>query len=334
MNSAYFKEAWKVWKAELLLVLALALVADPLAYYANLYGNLLYLIFGRHSGLPIYPWTSLTTYRPVALNYLSCFGSALKLYRVAEKLVAPDVRVVVNDPLMSIFSCKYYPKFIGGMAVGDWSQTTFFGPKEALRFLAVRLFPKVFVDLYGCVRTLDLPKYIWKPLVTKAIMVKDAGYIYFFNTTALREVREVFKYHKTVNDPKVKKLLEEVEMPYGLKLENGKLIPALYAYLGDYGVKGRTWISGKIYVDVDGKYEFYASPGIIKVIIDGKELKPTGRKVTMQDFVLANYLGSLNLTEGWHEIRVEANLDWVQLYWKTPYSCAPYPPSAARFRPN
>ena len=335
LNTRNFKRALWIWLAELALIVALAAVADPLAYYATLYTYFIYyLTNGEPSPVPLYPWMSLTTYRPIALNYFNCFESALKLYHVAEKFLKPTERVVVSDPLMAIFACKYHPKFTGYMAIKDWSIMTLFSPQRTLRFVAVRLASRVLVDLYGSVRTLDLPKYIWKPLVVNAVMVKDAGYVYIFNTTLLHEIKEVIKYHKTVDDPKVKEVLKEVRRPYGLRTKDGKGVPTLYVDLGRYGIKKRTWLYGKIYVDVNGKYEFYGSPAILKVIIDGKVLKPTKKVVVMQDFVHARYFGSLNLTEGWHDIKVEVNPGWAQLYWKTPYSCAPYPPSAARFRPN
>jgi hypothetical protein len=118
----------------------------------------------------------------------------------------------------------------------------------------------------------------------------------------------------------------------GLLSSEGKWIPSLYVDSYKYGIKGRTTIKGYIYVDLNGTYEFYGSPTILKVRIDNITLKPSGKVEVMQDFVHARYFGSLNLTEGWHRIEVEVNPGWLQLYWKTPYSCAPYPPSRARFK--
>ncbi len=334
-----------MWAFELALVIALALVADPLAYYQTFYTYFLYYATGgKPSPIPIYPWMSLTTYRPINFNYLCpCFEGALKLYGVASKFLKPGEKVAVSDPLMSIFACRYKPIHMGFMAMKDWGWMAKLSPLTTVAFVSGWLKSRVLVDLYGSVRMLDVPKYIWERL-GKGIMVKNAGYVYLLNTTELKEInREIkIKYLRSARSELISKgygigklsgwLKNLAEMKYGLMSTDGRWLPTLYVDSYKYGIKERTKLKGYIYVGVNGTYAFYGSPTILKLVIDGKVLKPSEKVVVMQDFVHANYLGELELSEGWHEIEVEVNPGWLQLYWKTPYSCAPYPPSAARYR--
>ncbi|HIH90939.1 hypothetical protein [Ignicoccus hospitalis] len=294
-----------VWGAQLALVLALAAVADPLAYWAMIYEYYYYYASeGKPAPYPIYPWMSLTTYRPIAPNNLHCFWKALELYEVASKYLKPGERVSVPDTLMALFSCKYKPDHTGNMAMKDWYWNAHLTPQKIAAILTTWLNARVFVNMYGTVRTMDIPKYIWSEVVNEAIMVRDAGYVFIMNLTKLAKLNSllnkrviwlnngtfvIVETNKNVNGTKL------FRAKYGLSSEDGKLVPALYDYVPKYGINNITWLEGYIYVDVNGTYAFYGSPSVLEIRIDNITLKPTKRVEVMQDFVHASYFGSLEL---------------------------------------
>ncbi len=250
--------------------------------------------------LPFYPSPTITTYRPINLATLSCYHSAISSFELVQNVMKRGV-VFTNDGLSPLFGTRYAVRAL----LVPWEEIAW-NPNKELKFIAdgVKSFNLVLV--YGIESSLDVPSFL------------IANY---------KELRFV----KGVGEVCLGCSLNSLK-DYGLSAGKRR-VPSLYGDLRRFGITRETVLRGRFWADVNGTYQF-AGAGIEYLKIDGKVLRPSGKKVLTPDFVWVSYLGSLKLKEGWHEVEVKVYPGWVRVYWKGPYSCWYVPVWGTRLSPK
>ncbi len=315
-------------KAQLLTTFVAFLFLSPLSpipivsILSNFYGVPLL------SSLNPYPIMELSTYRPPLPIATQCFWSSMKLLSVVHDTVPRYSLIVVSDPIAPFFSCDYRLAKLGMQVFPTWDQMGKWTPARAFRFLwhwtlnEGRLRAKAMIVEYGLENTIDFPKFVMSNLTDMKIGVRNAGVIYFLS----------------LNQSKAKEIMNMyLNREWGAIAYSGNervLIPSLYVNLNDYGTHNEAIIKAKLYVDADGSYSFYVSPNVQSLEIDGKVFKPTNKKVLMRDRMYGHYVTTIKLSKGWHTIAVKSEPGFLAVYWKTPYSCAPYPIFGTRLKPG
>ncbi len=309
-------------KSNLILAIIAFLLLSPITPIANwvIYSNL----WGEHTLLPPYPAYPMVTYRPILFIQTQCFWKAFKLYHEALKVVNPKWLTAVNDPIDSIFCCKFNVIHNGEPIYLSWDRFSKRDLKGAWRFTSFWVLndgkTRTVINEYGLEDSLDLPIFIWKMLGAKVYPVKGIGVIYVLPKGYYKHLKNVTEYVK--------------EHTYYAIMKYKGGIRRLTSFYLPLNFPGTAVAKAKVYFDFNGNYTFYVSPNVISLKIDGKEYKPDfSKRELMRDRMWGALTAKLYLTKGWHTLEVKFRRGFLAIYWKGPYSCAPQPLFGTRFGP-